>query len=341
MSELPAPVLAYIEEHLKDRFRAAYLGVDRDGRVREWGGPLEEYGIQNPSPGVPATELAPFLEGALPVGEEPFVLPTIQTELDRWVDVHLVPGETHDWVVLLDCTSESSSRQLMQQHGNELSLVRHLHSRILDQFLGKEVAADLAAGILKLREGGERRVITVLFADVRGFTSFSERNPPEIVFPTLNLYLRVMLEPILDQAGMVDKLIGDGVMAVFGLLPGAGPAETRAVRAATTMLEEVHRVNRERLVDNREALEIGVGIATGETVVGILGSKERRAFTAIGHHVNLAARLEGQAGSREILVDEATHVGAAQLGLPFTRVELKLKGMESDITAYRYRGNTA
>jgi class 3 adenylate cyclase len=339
VGDIPQPVREYIHEHVTEQLFAAFMGVDGDGLLVTWGGPLSRYGIEKPSAGCPVVDLAPFLEGTLPLRGEPLLLPQIQTVQATYADIHLFPGKGFDWVVLLDRTRESLSQQLMQQRRNELALLRDLHSRILDQFLGKKVASDLAGGLLKLKEEGERRVITVLFADVRGSTAFSERHPPEVVFRTLSLYLRAMLGPILLEAGLVDKLIGDGVMAIFGLVPSTSPAPTLAVHAATHMLEEVDRVNQERAVGGLEELEIGIGIATGPAVLGILGTKERRAFSAIGHHVNLAARLEGRAGPREIAIDSSTHDGLVDVNLGFSARALRLKGIEDEVTAYFYRKN--
>jgi adenylate cyclase len=133
-----------------------------------------------------------------------------------------------------------------------------------------------------------------LFADIHGFTSYSEEQPPEEVFKTLNLYLPAMIQPVLNEAGMVDKLIGDAVMGIFGVLPARESPPKHAIKAALQMSEAVNNVSKMRQTDNEITLKIGIGIASSPVALGILGSKDRRTFTAIGHHVNLAARMKSQ-----------------------------------------------
>ncbi len=340
MQEFPETVRGYILGHMERKLSAAYLYISDEGILESFSGPLTNYGIDDPAAGEPPGEWGVLFEGLLPLEEPHLLLPRIQTETGRYADVHLYrePGRT--CVIFLDCTTDSLSRQLMQQRGNELSLLRSVHSRILDQYLGKKVASDLAKGMLRFKEEGERRVITVLFADVRGSTSFCDKAPPEVVFRTLNMYLRAMIQAILAEAGMVDKLIGDGAMAIFGLLPTVASGPSLAVRAAVQMLEDVAEINRERIVDGRQALEVGIGIATGSVSIGILGTKERRAFSAIGHHANLAARLEGQAGPSEILIDENSFKDLGDSPVAFEPKEVVLKGIDRPEKIFSYKRGT-
>lgn len=152
---------------------------------------------------------------------------------------------------------------------------------------------------------GGRRDVTVLFADVRGFTAYAEATPPEVVVRQLNKRLEVMAESVLLHGGMVDKFVGDGVMALFGApLPAEDHAE-RAVRAALHMLRQLE-VEKKAAAGKREHLEIAVGIHTGVAIVGSIGSPRRKEYTAIGDAVNVAARLQELAPSGSIVASAET-----------------------------------
>jgi adenylate cyclase len=159
------------------------------------------------------------------------------------------------------------------------------------------IAENVVDSILKdssaLTFGGQRKHLTVLFSDIRSFTSFSERHTPEQVVSILGDYLTAMVDDILHFGGMLDKFVGDEVMAVFGApYPMADHAE-KACRTALKMVRTLDRLNKQWKQEGRETLDIGIGINTGEMIVGNLGSKQIFDYTVIGDAVNLGARLEG------------------------------------------------
>lgn len=148
--------------------------------------------------------------------------------------------------------------------------------------------------------GGTRRVITAMFTDIRNFTSVAETQWPEEVVVTLNTYLDIQTKVIHENGGVVDKFIGDGIMAFFT----GNDMVANALKASTKIQQEVDQMNKKRKKNNEIILEIGIGIATGVAVMGSIGSADRMDYTAIGDTVNLAARLCGVAGPNEILVSE-------------------------------------
>lgn len=185
-----------------------------------------------------------------------------------------------------------------------------------------------------LADEWERKELTILFADIRGFTPFSEYQSPDVIFRSINLYLSAMVKPIVDHSGMLDKIMGDAVMAIFGAKPVEGVAAENGVKAAFSMLDAVREVNYQRMKEGFSPLDIGIGLATGPVVVGYLGG-DRRTFSAIGHHVNMAARLEGQARAAEILIDETTFRKAGDAFKPrFTVTSVSLKGFTNVSIAY-------
>ena len=152
--------------------------------------------------------------------------------------------------------------------------------------------------------GGVNQKVTVLFADVRGFTRLSEHTPPEQVVRLLNRYFSAMTDIIFAHGGTLDKYIGDGLMALFGA-PTASPDDTsRAVAAAVHMQRRIAPINAELCAAGLPEISVGIGLHTGEATVGYIGSERRTEYTAIGDTVNLTARLEQNAKGGEILLSE-------------------------------------
>jgi len=156
--------------------------------------------------------------------------------------------------------------------------------------------------------GGKSDVATVLFSDIRGFTTLTEELGPQGTVRLLNDYFSIMVESIQREEGMLDKFIGDAIMAAFGLPISHGDDEDRAVRAATSMIQDLDTWNTQRVANGQPMINMGVGINTDVVVAGNIGSPKRMNFTLIGDGVNLASRLEGlckQYGTR-ILISENT-----------------------------------
>lgn len=339
---LPAAVLAYALPHFLQALRPAFLGCDAEGRVRRIGGALAHYGLAELAIGELATTQLPLLEGLLPHCGPELTLAAVHFSNGRCADVHLFGDDTASWVVLLDASREHAEKQAMQQKGNELSLRNERQALVLDAYLGKSVAEQVLAGRWGRNLASERREVTVLFADIREFTPFSEQSSPEQVFGTLNQYLPLMIEPIESHGGIVEHVAGDAIMAVFGMDDEPQVAAVQAVRAGLAIQAGTLASNLRRTAAGETSLGIGVGITSGPVAIGIIGTLARRGFAAIGHHVNLSSRLQGQARAGEIIVDEHTHALwlAAQVHAPdaeppqFTSRLVTLKGVRDSQQVY-------
>lgn len=179
-------------------------------------------------------------------------------------------------------------------------MVRQIREKTeMEKFVSRAIVEMLAEG-KEATLGGTRRVITIMFTDIRNFTSMSETLWPEEVVELLNTYLDVQTKTIQEHRGVVDKFLGDGIMALFA---GKDMAEN-AVAAAIEIQRRIAQLNLERQRRNEINLAVGIGITTGRAVLGSIGSRERMDYTVIGDTVNLASRLCGAAAANEILVIE-------------------------------------
>ena len=184
--------------------------------------------------------------------------------------------------------------------------LRDQQKELVRRFATSEVAQDLQQSGFAL--GGRRVQGSVMFSDIRGFTSLVESQAPEETIELLNTYYTLMFDAISGHGGVVNQMIGDGLMAIFGAplpLPDHGAS---AVRAALEMIEMIELFNLERAAANKPQIKIGIGIATGGMVAGYTGTQARATYTCIGDTVNLAARLEAhtKVARCSILIDSAT-----------------------------------
>ncbi|HEU4478869.1 MAG TPA: adenylate/guanylate cyclase domain-containing protein [Pyrinomonadaceae bacterium] len=187
-------------------------------------------------------------------------------------------------------------------------VARANYSRFLPEYVVKQMLDNPES----FKLGGVNQTITVLFADIRGFTRISEHAPPEQIVSLLNRYFSAMTDIIFAHGGTLDKYLGDGLMALFGAPTTTPEDASNALNAAVAMQRRIIGINHELRSEGLPELGVGIGLHTGEVTVGYIGSERRSEYTAIGDAVNTAARLESNAQGGEILISEATAKAAGK-----------------------------
>jgi len=212
-------------------------------------------------------------------------------------------------------------------------LLKERYRSVLNKVVSTDVAEELMKGDVEL--GGENRHITVLFADIRGFTALTEGMEPQKVIGFLNECMERLSAAVEVEGGVVDKYVGDELMAVFGAPVSRGGDALKAVRAALRMRQAMAELNADRERRGAAPVGLGVGLSTGLAVAGNMGSKERLNYTVLGDTVNLGARLCSGAAAGEILISEATR---AEVGASLeveSREAQAFKGFSSAIQVFQ------
>ena len=226
----------------------------------------------------------------------------------RREDINLLKTMANQGVVAIQ--NAKLAEQMKNEEMVRANLARYLSPQIVDQVIRKDVQVNL---------GGDRKVVTVLFSDIRNFTKISESMPPDKLVHLLNEYFTEMARIIFENQGSLDKYIGDAIVAVFGSLIPLENSGRTAVQAAIQMMKELSSLN-ERLKNKYGfRVDIGIGINTGEVFLGNVGSPERMEFTVIGDTVNIASRFSDVAKAGQILITKETF---ASLGEDIRHKEL-------------------
>ena len=217
----------------------------------------------------------------------------------------------------------------------EKKRLRDQQKELVRRFATSEVAQDMQESGFAL--GGRRVQATVMFSDIRGFTAMVESQQPEETIELLNTNYTLMFDAINSHGGVVNQMIGDGLMAIFGAPLPLADHPAHAVRAAIEMVAMIEQFNAERAAYGKAAIRIGIGIASGEMVAGYTGTQQRATYTCIGNTVNLAARLEAHTKVvlRTVLIDAAVRA-ALPGGLvvePLGAVPFKGKALAVEVFA--------
>ncbi len=210
------------------------------------------------------------------------------------------------------------------------------------KYVSPRIVEQIVKNPENLKLGGVSKEITVLFSDIRGFTSLTEKIPPEKVAKLLNIYLDEITKVILKNDGMVDKYIGDAVMALFNAVIDQEDHADKACKTALDMVKALEKVNKKLEKENLPNIDIGIGINTGKAVVGNLGSALKFEYTAVGDTVNLASRIEGltRIYNVKIIISHHTKEKTKSKEMLFRLLDkVKVKGKEEPVLIYEVMEN--
>jgi len=216
----------------------------------------------------------------------------------------------------------------------EKKRLRDQQRELISTFATREVADDLLTSGLSL--GGKHVDASALFCDIRSFTTIVEAQEPAATIELLNDYYTLMMDAINGEGGIVNQMVGDGLMAIFGAPLPRDDHRQRAVLAARQMVELIRLFNEEQAAQDKLQIQIGIGVASGSVVAGYTGTLHRATYTCVGDTVNVAARLESHTKvvNRPILIDEHTRRGLDDAIAVVAHGELLVKGKTEPIKVY-------
>lgn len=272
------------------------------------------------------------------------LLSTLANQLTIALDNALAYMEIHQLNIGLEATVQERTAELRtaMEKLTEVNQQLELHNRFIRETFGRYLSNEVVASLLEsptgLQLGGEKRHVTILMSDLRGFTSLVGHLAPEQVVTIINRYLSTMVDVILQYEGTINEFIGDAILVIFGAPLWWPDHAQRAVVCAVAMQLAMATVNAQNREDGLPEVEMGIGVNTGEVVVGNLGSHKRTKYGIVGAHVNLTARIESYTVGGQILISESTRqeVGPS-LGIA-QQMEIEAKGIDGPITVYDVRG---
>jgi adenylate cyclase len=216
----------------------------------------------------------------------------------------------------------------------EKKRLRDQQRELISKFATKEVAEDLLTSGFSL--GGKHVDASAMFCDIRSFTTIAEAREPAETIELLNDYYTLMMDAITGEGGIVNQMVGDGLMAIFGAPVPREDHRQAAVLAARQMIDLIRLFNEEQAARDKVQIQIGVGIASGRVVAGYTGTQQRATYTCVGDTVNIAARLEAHTklAGRPILIDEHTRAGLDEAIAVEPQGEVLMKGKTEPIDVY-------
>lgn len=233
-------------------------------------------------------------------------------------------------MALANASDLESSKRLSEEQLRERKRLQGMFSKYVSASVVDQLLSNPDMQVL----GGRKQKITVMFADIRGFTSMSERMAPEEVVELLNEYLSTMSDLILLYNGTLDKFMGDAIMALYGA-PILNPDDAlRAVTTAVEMQRAVIAINERRAAAGLTTIHMGIGLNTGDTVIGNIGSEKRLEYTAIGDTVNVASRLCSNAKGGQILISEETWMEITEMVEARALEPIRVKGKAEPIKIF-------
>jgi len=301
-------------------------------------------------PGLSGIDVLVRLRETLSVSELPIIMATAKGEQSDIVDA--LKRGANDYVtkplefpvVLARVQTQlalKSANDRIRELAEDVERRNRFIRNVFGRYLTDEVAETLLESPEALRMGGERREVSVLLADLRGFTSFAAKRDPQDVMRVVNNFLSKMIEVIIAYGGTIDEFIGDAILALFGAPRPLHDHAQKAVACAAAMQQAMGDVNRENVANGLPEVAIGIGINTGDVVVGNIGSEMRAKYGVVGHNVNMAARIEAYTAGGQTLISENTRNACGDALQVNKEIRVLPKGFDVEISIYDVAGIAA
>lgn len=254
-------------------------------------------------------------------------------------DLEITLHKTRQYVQYL---KESLRLRQEKEQAEKKALELELRSQFIRQVFGRYLTDEVVASLLEspegLKLGGEKRKVSILMSDLRGFTAVSERLAPEQVTTIVNRYLETMISVIMKYRGTIVDFIGDAILVIFGAPLWREDDAQRAIACAVAIQLAMTLVNEQNRGEGLPDVEMGIGVHTGEVIVGNIGSDVRTKYGVVGSSVNLTSRIESCTVGGQILISEATLRDAGSILRVGKQMEIQAKGVEKPMTLYDLQG---
>ena len=298
-------------------------------------------------PGISGLDVLKILRNRYSMADLPVIMATAKDQSSEIVEALQIGANDYvtkplDFPVVLARVETQLALKRAMEEIRRLADQLELRNRFIRQTFGRYLTDDVVTSLLDsptgLQLGGEKRKITMMMSDLHGFTSLSERLAPERVVALLNRYLATMVTIIKQYQGTIDEFIGDAIFVLFGAPIWQEDDAQRAVACAVAMQLAMAAVNEQNRQDGLPDVEMGIGVHTGQVVVGNIGSPERMKYGVVGSHVNLTSRIQSFTTGGQILISEATRQDVGPLVKIGKQMEVKAKGFEQPIPLSEVRG---
>ncbi len=298
-------------------------------------------------PGVSGLQALEILRRRYSMADLPVIMATAKDESSDIVEALKLGANDYvtkplDFpVVLARVETQLALKRAMEEIrrlADQLELRNRFIRETFGRYLSDEVVTSLLDSPTGLQLGGEKRKVTMVMADLRGFTSLSERLAPERVVTLLNRYLATMVKIIKQYQGTIDEFIGDAIFVLFGAPIWQEDDAQRAVACAVAMQVAMASINEQNKQEGLPEVEMGIGVHTGQVVVGNIGSPERMKYGVVGSHVNATSRIQSYTVGGQVLVSEATRQAVGPILKTEKDMEIKAKGFEQPVRLSEVRG---
>jgi class 3 adenylate cyclase len=267
---------------------------------------------------------------------------TDNEDLEMMIEMSAEYSDTIQQELLTDNEDLEMMIEMSAEHADLIAAELEEKKQAIRNTFGRYVSSEIVDAILDnkdgLKLGGERKKVTILTSDLRGFTRFSEKMSPEVVVKILNYYFARMESIISEHLGIIDEFMGDGILVLFGAPISKGDDAFNAVACALKMQLAMDEINQQMALWGFIDLDMGIGVHTGEVIVGNIGSEKRTKYGIVGANVNLTYRIESYSTGGQILISQQTYDEVADQLQIFNTLKVFPKGIKKEITIYNIKG---